>query len=367
VPDPASNVLFVNTSPDVMGGGQVSLLELIRAIDRKQFRPYAVVGADGPMRQRLDDLGVGTFVVDLSPLRGPHVCGPLGAIHSLSRVIAGNAIRLVHTNDTRAHIYAGIAARRNRIPAVFHFRVAYSDGIYDRMLGRLGTRIVAVSTATAARFPGLADKVEVIPNAVDPERFRPGAPGPGLPDRLRGRTPLVGTIGRLEKAKGGHCFLETVARLKRDYPRLGAVIVGRGALEPELTGEARRLGLDDDVVFEHESPDVPSLLAALDVYVLLSDNEGLNRSILEAMACGTPVVATRVGGNTDVISAPRFGRLVPWNDAGAATSAVGEFLADAGLRSEVAEAGRERVVAGFSLGMQTRRIEKLFATLIGLQ
>jgi glycosyltransferase involved in cell wall biosynthesis len=85
------------------------------------------------------------------------------------------------------------------------------------------------------------------------------------------------------------------------------------------------------------------------------------------MACGTPVVATRVGGNTDVIDSPRLGRLVGWNDAEGAGAAIGELLSDPDLRRAIGRAGRDRILANFTLAAQARRMENLFASLAGLK
>jgi glycosyltransferase involved in cell wall biosynthesis len=359
-------ILFVNTSAEKIGGGQVSLLELLRVLDRRRFAPFGVVSADGVMRDSLEALDVPTEIVELPPVGIP---GP--SVFRVARSIADRAVdlgvRLIHSNDTRAHVYSGLAARRAGVPSVFHYRVSYSDGIHDRTLPRLCTKIVAVSRATAERFPGFRRKLEVIENGVDTERFRPVPGSGGLPPQLSGKQPLIGTIGRLERAKGLHTFIESVAALAKEYPEIGAIVVGRGdAAEKKTLFElCGRLEVTENVIFRDETEDVAALLSGLDVYALLSDNEGLNRSIMEAMACETAVVATRVGGNPEIIEDPAVGRLVPFDDPGAAAAAIGEYLADDALRRQTGKLARERIVRGLSLARHKRRMEELFGTLVG--
>lgn len=119
----------------------------------------------------------------------------------------------------------------------------------------------------------------------------------------------------------------------------------------------------ENVVFQDTSDDIASLLAALDVYVLLSDNEGLSRTIIEAMSCETPVVATEVGGNPEIIDGPAVGRLVPYDDPAAAAAAIGELVGDPELRSEMGKQARRRIAARFTLARHKERMETLFTSL----
>ncbi len=359
------SVLFVSATADKVGGGQVSLLELLGVLDRERYVPLAVVSSVGEMASALTALGVGTTIVEMPKLRSWGVAKAIISMLRIARLAQTEGVDLIHSNDPRAHLYAGPAAWWAGVPAVFHYRVSYADGLYDRLIPGLCSKLVAVSRSVADRFPSFAGKVEVIENGVDLERFRDGAEGGGLPDRLRGSKPLVGTIGRLEKAKGIHTFIECVAVLKQDHPEIGAVIVGKdgNGEGKELVDLCARLDVADNIVFQETSDDIASLLAALDVYVLLSDNEGLNRTIIEAMSCATPVVATEVGGNPEVIDGPAVGRLVPYDDPAAAAAAIGELVGNPELCSQMGKQARRRIAAHFSLGRHKERMETLFASL----
>jgi glycosyltransferase involved in cell wall biosynthesis len=367
------SVLFVSSTANQVGGGQVSLLELLGVLDRGRYAPIAVVSSAGEMATALTDLGVPTRLVEMPKLRPWSVAKAIGSMLRIARLARTEGIELIHSNDPRAHLYAGPAAWWAGIPSVFHYRVSYSDGLYDRLVPRLCSKLVAVSHSVADRFPGFAGKVEVIENGVDIERFHAGAEGGRWAPRRGGCKPLLGTIGRLEKAKGIHTFIECVALLKQDHPEIVAVIVGKdergnGEGEEDWKGKelidlCARLQVADNVVFQDTSDDIPSLLAALDVYVLLSDNEGLNRTIIEAMSCATPVVATEVGGNPEIIDGPAVGRLVPYDDPAAAAAAIGELVGNPELRSEMGKRARCRIAARFSLARHKERMEALFTSL----
>ena len=115
---------------------------------------------------------------------------------------------------------------------------------------------------------------------------------------------MIGTVGRLDRIKNQQALLEALRVLRehdRGADRLRLVIVGDGPLRGELAGAVRRLALDDAVWMPGSRADVPSLMRAMDVFVLPSRNEGISNTVLEAMASGLPVIATRVGGNPELV------------------------------------------------------------------
>jgi glycosyltransferase involved in cell wall biosynthesis len=267
-------ILFIMNTPDIVGGGQVSLLELLRLLDRARFSPYAIVGDSGEMQKRLQDLTIPCSVIALPSIKTLNPVRIFSAIFKVRKFIRTNNIALVHSNDTRAHIYAGIAAKLAGVPSLFHFRVAYSDGWYDRILPLLATKIVAVSNASGKRFGPFKNKLTIIYNGVDLSRFFPGSPAmPGFP-LPKFHSPLIGTVGRIGKQKGIDTLLKTVSLLKKDFPNIGAVIAGK---DEDSQGEAIRkfssdLGLNDHVRFIGSFSDIPNFMSAIDLYALLSDN-----------------------------------------------------------------------------------------------
>jgi len=207
--------------------------------------------------------------------------------------------------------------------------------LLQRGLGR-ASRVFTVSgsLATLARELGVpASRVRVVANGVDPRRFRPL-------DRAEARArlgldpeaPVLITVGGLVERKGIHRVMEQLPALQRQFPEITYLVVGEAGPEGDwgarLKRQARELGLDARVRFLGAwSPEaLPMPLSAADVFVLASRNEGWANVLLEAMACGLPVVASDVGGNPEVVSHPGLGKVVPFGDGDALRRALEEAL-----------------------------------------
>lgn len=179
-----------------------------------------------------------------------------------------------------------------------------------------------------------AEKIEVVGNGVDVERFQPvprhqAREALGLPDDAE----VLVTVGGLVERKGFHRVIEVLPQLLENHPRLHYLIVGGATAEGDwgerLQAQVRDLGLEERVHFLGALPpdELKGPLSAADLFVLSTRNEGWANVLLEAMACGLPVIATDVGGNAEVVSRPELGRIVPFGDAGALRRALDEGLA----------------------------------------
>lgn len=201
---------------------------------------------------------------------------------------------------------------------------------------RRAQRVIAVSDSLLKLAVSLglpADKGVVIGNGVDSTRFQPvdrdaARARYGLPEEAQ----VLITVGALVERKGFHRVIDCLPVLVDRHPQLHYLIVGgaspEGNIEPELRAQIARLGLQDRVRFLGPLPpqELKWPLSAADVFVLASSNEGWANVILEAMACGLPVVATDVGGNREVIAHDGLGRIVPFGDAEALTRALDKAL-----------------------------------------
>ena len=207
---------------------------------------------------------------------------------------------------------------------------------------------IGVSAALVDRMRNLAlagDRLHVMRNGVDPERFAP-QPQQAMRAEL-GLTgaPVVLTVGNLHQHKGQRLVLEAFAMLRASHPQARLVIVGDGPDRAVLTRRAEALGLTDAVTLAGTVPntDLARWYSAADVLVLASSREGWPNVLLEGMACGTPVVASAVGGIPEVVQSPEVGRLVAERTGPAFARAMMDLLA--------AKPDRERVRAyakGFS-------------------
>lgn len=200
------------------------------------------------------------------------------------------------------------------------------------------------------------DRIARIGNGVDVERFRPNEE-----ERLRRRaergwgpeTTVIGWVGRMEAVKApldlARAFIEMTGRDEHSSRQVVLALVGGGSLYDEVCEVLQAAGLGDRVWLPGSRDDVPGLLQAMDLFVLPSLAEGISNTILEAMASGLPVVATRVGGNVELIAEGETGQLVPSGDPQALASALERYVRDPGLLKNHGTAARNRAEREFGI------------------
>jgi len=181
--------------------------------------------------------------------------------------------------------------------------------------------------------------------------------------------PVVGVVSRLTRLKGLEAFLEAAAIVATRFPAARFLVVGETspddrAYRTELTTLARQLGVLDRVVFTGLRTDARELLAGLTVSVMPSLNEGLSNVLLESMAAGVPVVATRVGGTPEAIEDGVNGLLVPPGDANALANSICHVLAHPLLAARLGHAARQSATARFSTEQMVRATEQLYESLL---
>lgn len=194
-----------------------------------------------------------------------------------------------------------------------------------------------------------------ITNGVDSERFGPAADAqraPGCPFTAPGLC-LVGTVGRMQTVKAQPLLAQAFVAALQMRPELRATLrlalVGEGPLRAECEALLVAGGVRDLAWLPGERSDVPAVMQGLDLFVLPSLAEGISNTILEAMACGLPVLATAVGGNADLVEDGVSGQIVPPGDVGALAAGLCRWAQDAPARRAAGAAGRTRVLERFSL------------------
>jgi glycosyltransferase involved in cell wall biosynthesis len=161
--------------------------------------------------------------------------------------------------------------------------------------------------------------------------------------------PVVGNVAALVGHKGQRHLVAAAAQVVREIPDARFLILGEGELRSALERQVHDLGLDRHVLLPGFRADAIGLQKSFDVFAMSSVTEGLGSAMLDAMACGTPVVATRAGGIPEAIVDEQHGLLVPPHDPGALAKAIVRLLSDAGLRRRFGSAGRQRIVDEFSV------------------
>jgi glycosyltransferase involved in cell wall biosynthesis len=176
---------------------------------------------------------------------------------------------------------------------------------------------------------------------------------------------VIGMAAVLEERKGHRYFLEAALSLKNQGFRLKYLIAGDGSLRADLHELTVRLGLQDDVEFLGFVTDISRFFAAIDIFVLPSLNEGLGLSVLEAMASGKPVVASRVGGVVDAVLDSVTGFLVSPGDVEAISGAIRKLVQDQSLARTMGERGAERVRENFTMEQMAEKNEAYYYALLG--
>lgn len=205
-------------------------------------------------------------------------------------------------------------------------------------------------------------KISVIYNAFE------GVQEPESKEALRDKLGLAGSVvlsaGRLVPWKGFSELIALVPTLREQIPNLRLLIIGEGPERSRLLAQIDQLGLKDVVVLMHRQPQTVLLnhVRAADLFVLNSSYEGFSHLLLEVMAIGTPLVATRVGGNPELIEDRESGLLVPVRDGEALTTAIVSVLNDVALSSKLVANGRSRVQS-FSEERMISELEAVMKTL----
>lgn len=370
------NILYISPFPH-LGGGEISLLTLLKNLDRERFKSSLICYSEGPFIEKVKELGIEVIVFE----RGSFLSNFL-IVWRIFRYIKKNNIHLIHINCL--DIRAGIAAWLARVPFIGHLRVIFPFTWRDRLFVRLSQKVIAVSNAVVNAFcqdyPECKDKFIVIPNAVEipvdisaakiREEFN-------LSPDVR----LVGAVGRIDPCKGYEYFIEAAMLIKERFENVYFFIVGdvsQGDKEGRkyldmLERQVDELGLKDYFFFMGFREDVLNVIKELDVLVVpsvvLKKNggevtEGFGRVAIEAMALGVPVVASNIGGLKETIEDGISGILVPPSNFEAIAEVVLSILIDKIKAITMGKAGRKRVEGLFTIEKHVANIETIYKTLM---
>jgi len=208
-------------------------------------------------------------------------------------------------------------------------------------------------------------KVSQIYNGVDLERFKINDRGKPKEDFL------FGTVGRLSAEKDQLTLISAFKYLLNlssvNNSKLKLVIIGEGPLEEQLKSAIKQYDVDDQIVFTGARDDIPELLQKMDIFVLPSLGEGVSNTILEAMASALPVVATNVGGNSELVVHDKTGLLVPPNNPKAMAMAMNRYIENSDLIKKHGTSGRQRVETTFSMPSMVKHYTRVYDELLGIK
>ena len=354
--------LLMGDTLDV-GGTEGQFVEVACRIDRCRFDVrLSCVRPEGPLRARLDAAGLSVFQTGKGSLRPARF---VAALVPLVAYLRRNRVRLVHSFGFYSNLLAVPAARLSRCSAAIasqrdlgNLRSTREANIHTRVL-RWADRVLVNSPAIvdALRAGGIHPRrIALVPNGVDLSRFHP----PAAERAGANGVVTVATLGNLRPEKGIADFVEAAALVRRRAPSCRFVVWGEGALRAELSRRAAELGLNGALDLRGATSEPEAALRETDVFVLPSHSEASSNSLIEAMATGLPIVATRVGGNPHMVMDGANGYLVPPRAPDALAERVLDLVGDAAKRrrfgAESERIARER----FSPARMLRDVEALY-------
>jgi glycosyltransferase involved in cell wall biosynthesis len=384
-------IAFYDAYASCDGPGRM-LTEIVRRLDRERFEPVAVLAREGPLRAALEGEVCAVEVVPPEPpldaygkrLRGGGLVSKLGAARALWRYahrlggwLRERQVELLHCNQTRAALQAGPAARRAGVPMVWNVRIRERLPWHLALLGSwCAQRLIPLTEDSLDGFAlrgRLRAKATVIPNGVDTERFSPEVDGSAARAELglAAEEPLILSVGLLARRKAHDVLIRAAPAILRAFPGARIVIAGgvpQGSdegYEAELRELCAVLGLEKAVRLAGRRDDVPELMAACDVFVLASRQEGFPGAVLEAMSSARPVVVTpaAAAGVREGVT----GQIVPVDDEEALGAEVLRLLSDRERAAEMGAAGRREVLAHYSVEAMVRRYEDVYAEVLGMR
>jgi glycosyltransferase involved in cell wall biosynthesis len=374
------------------GGAGWSLYYLLKHLDRASIEPIIAVPGRGIFDRRFDDLRLRVIVpprlhdrtVQLRFRTNNRLTAAVSVawnlwdsvvlIPNLARLLRREGVELVYCNNMMVKPIGALAAQLAGVPCVLHVRNLHEQPatlLFYGLIARLPAvkRLIANSAASAVPYRRhVPRKIDVVHNGVDLAEFNAAAVPRGRFRRELGiakDTVLVGFTGNLIPRKGLDPLIRAAARLLPVRPCLEFVAVGRVPVgnpvnhRAEYEALAHELGIADRFHFCGFRDDVRSAVADFDVLVLPSFQEPFGRSIIEAMALGTAVVATRVGGLPEVLRHEREGLLVEAGDVEGLAGAIGRLVDDPGYREELSRRALDRVLECFDVSVLARQMQKL--------
>jgi len=374
----ARKVFFLLDSLHV-GGTETQAVELAL---RLSVLPYEVtlgcLHMQGPLLEKLR--GSAVRVREFRPQGGLDSPAGIYQLLRLAAFLRRERFDVVHTHDLWSNLMGVPAGRLAGVRAIISSRRDLAN--FDWYQGRRRNWLrniqnlsnVVLANATPIRDALIAEdgfapeKLRVIHNGVDTEKFRCATR-----DRERlfpgaSNQELVVLVGNMHSDVKGHPWLIAAAPLVlREFPNTRFVLAGDGTARPEFEAQVARLRVQNNFIFLGRRDDVPDVLASCDIAVLPSRAEGLPNAVLEYMSAGLPTIASRVGGNAELVEDGVTGLLVPPEDSDALANAVGRLLRDPDLTRKIATNGQKMATENYSFERLIRQTDALYTELLELR
>ncbi len=353
-----------------IGGMENGLVNLVNRMDPRFVHHIISLTDSTEFQQRISNPDVTVHTLGKKP--GKDIL----SYWRLWRLLRSLDVDVVHTRNFGT-VDCGVVARLAGVKTLIHSEHGWDMSDLSggnpkyirlrRWMAPLATRWMAVSANIRDWLENTVrvspDKLTHIYNGVDAERFYPAADSDD--SELH-----IGFVGRLEEVKNPRSLIRAMERLSSDKSVARPVrltVVGSGSMLDALKEQARSAGLESVVNFCGPRSDVPEMMRSFNIFVLPSYNEGISNTILEAMASGLPVVATRVGGNPELVVDDKTGKLYDSDDDVVLADCLRTYANNEALRAEHGKSARQRIDELFSLATMVAAYESFYLTCLNPQ
>jgi glycosyltransferase involved in cell wall biosynthesis len=370
------HILFVIDQLCEAGGAERMLLNTIRLLPPDHFRCSLITFKIDESLELFKDLPCPCQIL---PLRNTYDWNALQTALKIRNFIRREKVQIVHTFHETSDLWAGLIAKMSAPLSLVSSR--RDMGILRSGKHRVGYRLmnsrfdlVLAVSEEVRRFcietDHLSpDKVMTLWNGLELERV-PARNGTGSLRSILGvdiSSPIVATVGHVRPVKGIDVLVETAGIVSGKFPKTIFLIIGRNpesSYSRQLAARIEELGIQANVRFFGESEEIGSLLNMCDLFFLPSRSEGFSNALIEAMACGLPCVATRVGGNAEAVEEGQSGYLVDNEDAIAAADRIARLLGNPVAAKAMGQAGREIVEKKFTANAMITRLTQHYERLV---
>jgi len=357
-----------------IGGAEVKLLELVKEIKKRSPQTYypivCAIGQGGPLQERFEKMNVETYVF---PKKHKY---DVFLIYKVYQLLKKKRIDILQTNLYYADIIGAYAAKLAGMTKVISWdamTAPYHYGIKNLLAYRLASKwfVVSVAVSNAIKTKIIqerhvpADKTTTIHYGVDLQYFL-DTKNQAYRKILgfHSKDIVLGTVARLSEQKGHRYLIDAIKEIVKKYENIRVLFIGDGPLRKKLELQVNQLGLDSIIKFLGFRSDVKEILGVLDIFILPSLFEGLPNVVLEAMACGKPVIATNVSGIPEIIVDHQTGILIPPKDSNAIVQAIFQMLENPKKMKMMGKMSRKRVEEEFNLKKQVNSFIELYEKML---
>lgn len=368
--------VFIAMASSILGGPGKGLVQFFKNGGLESCYPLCityVIAHSGKTDFTHAIENAGVMVV---PLRQKHTLDPC-LISQALEIVRSERCDLLQSHGYKSHVLCAALHWRTGLPWIAFVHGWTSENIkmqmyhcLEKTLVPFASRVVAVSDSISRRLVFVsANKIRVIPNAVDPAEVEIGNSGRNVRESL-GMPPqalVAGVVGRFSPEKGQTYFLRALALARERFPQLIGILVGDGPDRQTLEAEGATLGLSGAIHFTGHVTNVAEYYRAMDLVVMPSLSEGMPNVALEAMLFGKALVATRVGGIPEVVLDGVTGLIVEPRNSDQLALAMCSLLESPALLESHGRAGHQRVLDEFSPALRTQRILDLYQEVLAVR